>query len=163
MKNRRLKDTEVASLGRLFLRNCVQFEVVIGGSCAQTDKPEWEMTEDRLYALFSLWVLDTKWSGRTHTLEQFNEYLHGCGLNKKRIDPEGYDVWVGIRHVYIPEDILDAIEELAQDRAAFWRNKAAEIPAKPFWAFWRTDDREAYESMATELESFPDLLRDLMP
>ena len=163
MKNRRLKDTEVASLGRLFLRNCVQFEVVIGAGCAQTDKPEWEITEDRLYALFSLWVLDTKWSGRTHTLEQFNEYLHGCGLNKKRIDPEGYDVWVGIRHVYIPEDILDAIEELAHDRAAFWRNKAAEIPAKPFWAFWRTDDREAYESMANELESFPNLLRDLMP
>lgn len=164
MKNRRLKDTEIATAGSLFLRNCCQVNAYHPKfRPEQSIAPKWEITEDRLYCLFSLWVTDTKFSECTHTLEQFNGYLHEMGFYKKRIDPEGYEVWIGIRYVYIPEDILEQVELVAEQRAAFWRNKSAEIPTKPFWAFWRTDPRDAYESMANELESFPDLLRDLMP
>lgn len=144
----------------LFLRDCCQtFN-------DKTDRHRFKVNhikieQKRLYCLFNLWLLDTSFEDITR--DQFDSILRIKGFRFGRPLYKESTVWLGIRHVAVPENILEQVELVAKQRAAFWRKKAAEITEKPFWAFWRTDDREAYESMANELESFPYLLRNLMP
>lgn len=62
----------------------------------------------------------------------------------------------------VMQDVLERAAKAADERARYWLDIAHKTAPPPWWAFWRTDVRDDYDSMASELNILADDIRDLI-